>query len=192
MTRPLRQKRTSTRQDVIPHGETDNPQDLLALKDFLEENHPSNDQYMRSLGLIQRQIMTLTHQLRTKQVNILKTVFSGANYTEAAARHHTTPQTVSKLVKSEVGASLLGALQYHQAMIEGANVAQRRNMLWRIATANEKTEPKVSISAVGELNKMTFSDYTAPVERKDKGAPANTQKTVAIDQTLLPSGALDA
>ena len=156
MTRPIRRKRSEQHQEVAPHFEPDDERDLVELKEFLDTSHPSNDMYMRSLTLIQHQIMSLTHQLRSKQVDILN------------------------------------ALQYHQAMIEGANVAQRRNMLWRIAVAGELKEPKTTISAVEALNRMTFNDYTASVVKPKQGAKDEPiAKTIDIDPLLLPRGPLD-
>ncbi len=147
---------------------------------------------MRSLTLIQRQIMSLTHQLRSKQVDILKSVFSGMNYAETARANRTSAPTVSRLARSPQGIALLNALQYHQAMIEGANVAQRRNMLWRIAAANELKEPKTTISAVEAINKMTFNDYTASVVKTKQGDKVEpVEKQIDIDPVLLPRGALD-
>lgn len=192
MNRPVRRKRSQQYREVTQHFEPDDEHDLVELKEFLNTSHPSNDKYMRSLTLIQRQIMSLTHQLRSKQVEILKSVFSGMNYAEASRANNTTGGTVSKLVKSPDGVALLNALQYHQAMIEGANVAQRRNMLWRIAVAGELKEPKTTISAVEALNRMTFNDYTASVVKPKQGATDEPiAKTIDIDPLLLPRGPLD-
>ena len=192
MTRPIRRKRSEQHQEVAPHFEPDDERDLVELKEFLDTSHPSNDMYMRSLTLIQRQIMSLTHQLRSKQVDILKSVFSGMNYAETARANRTSAPTVSRLARSPQGIALLNALQYHQAMIEGANVAQRRNMLWRIAAANELKEPKTTISAVEAINKMTINDYTASVVKTKQGDKVErVEKQIDIDPVLLPRGALD-
>jgi hypothetical protein len=43
----------------------------------------------------------------------------------------------------------------HLAIVQdGPNRLLRRNMLWRIAVDNEKTDPKESIKALAEMNRM--------------------------------------
>lgn len=155
-------------------------------EDFLDRAHPENDQYMQAVEHVQRQIMHQTTILRTKQVKILKTVFSGANYTEAAAKNQTTAPTVSRLVKSEAGQRLLNLLQYHLKLIEGPNEAQRRNMLWRIAVSEELIDPKTSIKAIEALNKM--HGLIAP---DAQAVPQQQAVVININQAQLPRGALD-
>ena len=183
-----RRKRQTSNVTIVEHEDPDST-DVLDISEFLEEHHPNNDRYMRSLEHIQRQIMSVTHQLRPKQVNMLKSVFAGLNFTEAARLHSASPATVSNLVKSKLGSDLLTALQYHQVMLEGPNLAQRRNMLWRIATRSEEIDPKTTIAAITEVNKMTFAQHTA------KTAEFNTQSSsgreVRIPQDILPAGDLD-
>jgi hypothetical protein len=174
---------------LIEHDDDDD--DELALQDpdeFLDRYHPENDSYMQAVGHIQRQIMHQTTLLRTKQVNILKTVFTGANYTETAKKHGTTSATVSRLVKSPDGQRLLNLLQYHLHAIEGPNESQRRNILWRIAQDNELRNPATAIKAVSELNKMHFQQYTV---KQNENALSKPQVVININQDLLPKGALD-
>lgn len=166
---------------------------LQAPSDYLDEHHPENDQYMKSVEHIQRQIMYVNKQLRPKQVQILKTVFSGVNYTNTAKEHGTTLPTVSRLVKSTNGERLLSLLHYHLKLIEGPNEAQRRSMLWRIAAREEVNNPKTSIAALGELNKMhNFAkqlDQTA--ELANSSSSATPTVIVNINQATLPRGNLD-
>ena len=39
--------------------------------------------------------------------------------------------------------------------LDGPQEAQRAHFLWRIALANEKEDPRVAISAVAEINRMS-------------------------------------
>ena len=175
--------------DLLPDDEgLQNP------NDFLDEHHPENDLYIKGVEHIQRQIMHAHSQLRTKQVNIIKSIFAGENYTSAAHIHGTSPQTVSKLVKSTNGLRLLNLLQYHLKLIEGPNEAQRRSMLWRIATREEENNPKTTITALEALNKMHFQNKQLDqnVELAQTGASQQTTTVIVnIDQKTLPRGALD-
>jgi hypothetical protein len=160
-------------------------------EDFLDRNHPENDQYMKAVEHVQRQIMHQTTLLRSKQVIILKAVFAGNNFTQTGTLTHTHPNTVSRLVKSPKGQRLLNLLQYHLKLIEGPNEAQRRSMLWRIAVAEELISPNTSIKAIEALNKMHFQQ-----EQLDQALPIGTQPqaptvVIHIDQQILPKGVLD-
>jgi FixJ family two-component response regulator len=159
-------------------------------EEFLAAHHPANDAYIQSVNHIQRRLITASKLLRHKQVQILKAVFTGKNYAEVARQLGTSSQTVSKLVNSPQGNDLLQLMQYHQMLLEGANTAQRRNMLWRIAVAEEKIDPKTSIKAVAELNKMAYQEW----ESKNPNAGGQKQQVavqININQQQLPRGALD-
>ena len=165
---------------------------LVPLEEFLDRNHPASDEYMRAVELIQRNIMHTTKKLRPKHVQVLKSVFAGHTNVETAQRLGTTAQTVNNIKQSANGQKLLQLLNYHQTMLEGPNLAQRRNMLWRIAAAEELVDPKTAIKAVEALNKMTFQDQ----ERKNAtaghaGQQAAPAVVININQELLPRGTLD-
>jgi hypothetical protein len=158
--------------------------------DFLDRHHPENDQYMRAIEHVQGKIMYLTTMLRSKQVNMLKSVFSGENYTQVGQRHGCVPTTVSRLVKSNYGQQLLNMLQYHRQLVEGPNEAMRRNMLWRIAQNEEELDSKTSIKAISELNKMHFQQQQ--MDNPNVGGQQPQQQVVInINQELMPKGNLD-
>ena len=175
--------------DVGEHP--DDEDEYQSPEEFLDRHHPENDGYMKAITHVQGKIMYLTTMLRTKQVNILKSVFSGENYTQTGKRHGACPATVSRLVKSNYGQQLLNMLQYHRQLLEGPNEAMRRNMLWRIAQKSEKFEKRVSIKAISELNKMHFQQ--AQIDNPNVGGQQQVTQTtiINIDQTLMPRGKLD-
>tara|TARA_R100001377_G_scaffold49279_1_gene28570 strand:- start:3290 stop:3820 length:531 start_codon:yes stop_codon:yes gene_type:complete len=170
---------------------TQNSDLLQPLEEFLDRNHPSSDKYMRAVELIQSNIMHVTAKLRHKQVQIVKQAFTGARPKDIAQNVGASASSVSKIINSVDGQKLLQLLHYHQVMLEGPNMAQRRSMLWRIAGAEEETNPKTSIAAIESLNKMTFQD----MEQKHIASPAakgGNSVTININQDVLPRGALDA
>tara|TARA_R110000796_G_scaffold52744_1_gene124199 strand:- start:13073 stop:13642 length:570 start_codon:yes stop_codon:yes gene_type:complete len=185
--RHKKQLKTSNSQSIEHDIVDDNFQDPA---DFLDRHHPENDQYMKSIEHVQSKIMFLTTMLREKQINILKSVFSGENYTQAGKRHGSVAATVSKLVKSHYGQQLLNMLQYHRQLVEGPNEALRRNMLFRIAQNAEEYDPRTSIKAIGELNKMHHQSQLLanPNAGGQQTIPAIT---ININQELMPKGALD-
>tara|TARA_R110000737_G_C14484633_1_gene469153 strand:+ start:72 stop:632 length:561 start_codon:yes stop_codon:yes gene_type:complete len=182
------------RKDIVPPVEHVDEDEyavgrLMPIEDFLDRHHPQNDQYVRGVEHVQNQIVHQSSKLRPKQVQILKTLFLGLNYVKTAARHNTTAITVSRLAKSEDGARLLKLLQYHLTLLEGPNLAQRRNMLWRIGQENELVDPKVTISAVSELNKMTYKEWEQTNPQHSTQTPV---VQININQDLLPKTTLDS
>lgn len=183
--------RTNPRQQIIEH---EDPEDsgLQDPDDFLDRSHPANDDYMKAVEHVQRGIMHANSQLRTKQVKILKSIFAGNNYTQTAKMHQTTAVTVSRLVSSPTGQRLLNLLQYHLQLIEGPNEAQRRSMLWRIALKEEAIDPKTSIKALGELNKMHYQSKQLTAALNQDNPQQAPQVVININQTTMPKGKLDA
>ena len=166
---------------------------LQPLEDFLDRNHPTSDEYMQAVELIQRNIMHTSSRLRAKHVQMVKLSFAGLRTKDIAQRLGTTPSTVSRITNSDDGKKLLQLLNYHQIMLEGPNLAQRRNMLWRIATTEEHVDPKTSIKAVEALNKMTTQDWERDNPEQAGAAKGGTAPVIInINQDTLPRGALDA
>ena len=179
--------------NVIEHDEPDEGGDYNPpLVKFMDRHNPANDGYMKEVEHAQRMLMSLRSHLRPKQVNILKSVFLGRNYVQAAADNHASPSTVSKLVNSVNGSRLLQALQHHQALLDGPQEMQRRSMLWRIAVDSERVDPKTAIKAIDSLNKMAQQQWEK--DNPDQHLPNGTAAggvTIVINQELLPRGSLD-
>jgi hypothetical protein len=144
---------------------------------------------MQAVELIQRNIMHTSASLRAKHILMIKQSFAGARTMDIAKSVGATPSNVSSILNSEKGQKLLKLLNYHQIMLEGPNMAQRRSMLWRIATNEEAVDPKTSIKAVEALNKMTTQDWEQ--KNPEKAGTAKGGVSININQDLLPKGALD-
>jgi hypothetical protein len=117
-------------------------------------HHPSADAYMEGLRTIQRAIVAQSQKMKRNTVLAIKQHHRGVSTTEIAKELKIGYATISKVIKSESGQKLIALLAYYQEAIDGPQEAQRRHMLWRIAANNEEIAPKVTISAVAELNKM--------------------------------------
>lgn len=144
---------------------------------------------MQAVDLIQRNIMHASAGLRPKHILMVKQSFSGARNVDIARSVGTTAVTVGRILNSEKGQKLLQLLNYHQIMLEGPNLAQRRSMLWRIASNEEAVDPKTSIKAVEALNKMTTQDWEQ--KNPEKAGQTKGGMVVNIDQDLMPRGNLD-
>lgn len=178
------------RPTIIEHDDEEEVR-TCSPEEFLDAVHPENDAYMQAIEHIQRKIMHASTRLRTKQVNIIKSVFSGMTFTQAAEHNKCHPATVSKLVRTSDGQRLLSLLQYHLKLLEGPNEALRRNMLWRIAVASEQQDPKTAIKALEALNKMHFQTQQLKQPQLTHGQSATQVVNININQAVLPRGVLD-
>jgi hypothetical protein len=155
------------------------PANMLAMP-----HHPSADAYVEGLRGIQRAIVEQSLSMKRKDVLMVKMFHKATPKSQIAKELKCTPQTIEAKVRSDAGQKLLALLAYYQEAIDGPNEALRRNILWRVAAKNEDIAPKVTISAVAELNKM---------DNIGKDALANLTTgdvSITINQQLI-RGALD-
>jgi hypothetical protein len=159
------------------------PPDLV-----LAEHHPANDKFLRSLEQIERQIVALTLKMKPKHILFVKARHTGANNTDTAKKYRTSGQTVGKAVSSPNALRLLSLLSLYDMSMNGPSSAQRVNMLWEIAQENKELQPKTTINAISELNKMDLTQF----EREHGPTNTNPVIQINIDQTTLPKTNLDA
>jgi hypothetical protein len=160
---------------------------LLPPELMLDRSHPVADEYIKNAQHVQRMIVATSALLKPKQVMAVKLRHTGENFVDIAEHVKVSPPTISKWLNDPTAKKLLALLTYYQAALDGPNEAQRRNMLWRVAVDNEIEQPKVTISAVAELNKMTITDYN----QKNSGSGAGQSITLIINQESMPRTALD-
>lgn len=158
--------------------------ELLPPELLLDENNPANDEYFKGLNLIKRHIVQQSIHMNRRHVEVTKLRHSGANYAEIADRVNIAERTVYTVLSRPDAKLLTQLLIHYQHFIDGPNVEQRKNGLWRIFNDCEIEEPKTAIAAIAELNKMTGAYPTQ--DKNPTGAV-----TIIINQQLLPKGALD-
>jgi DNA-binding transcriptional regulator YiaG len=160
--------------------------DQLPPELLLDDDHPTADAYIQNAQNVQRMIVATSALLKPSQTRAIKMAYKGVKNKDVAKELGVNAQTVANWLALPNAKKLLALLGYYQVTLDGPNEAQRRHMLWRIARANEGIEPKTSISALGELNKMTMTDY----DRKNANT-SNQPITIIINQDQLPRTALD-
>jgi len=155
--------------------------ELLPPELLLDSNHPANDQYIKDISNLKRMIVSHSQSMHPKTVQMCKLAHVGLAHTEIAKKLKCANGTVGKHVNSDKGQRLLALLSHLKMGIQGPNEAQRINMLWRISRENEESQPKTSISAIAEINRMTITDVSI----------APQQTTIIVNQTMFPKGDLD-
>jgi len=154
------------------------PADLLA-----DTDHPANDAFMLSVNNIQRRIVAHCQTMPRTHPEIVRLVHQGLNNEEI--RNRTGRSNTPAIMKKPASKRLLALLQHYQTALDGPNIAQRRNMLWRIAQREEIDGPKTAISALAELNRSDTA--LQPLEQGRSGG----QTVITINQNILPRGKLD-
>lgn len=162
--------------------------DLLPPEYLLDSDSPANDQYLRQIEDIKRLIVAQSAIMRPTQIEIVKKRHLGKRTKDIAVEVELTPISVSRSMKDPKAQRLLALLSHLSLMMDGPREAQRKNILCRIALRNELIDPRVSISAIAEINKMS---HQGQVLAKGGNGPSSVVQII-INTETFPRGALDA
>lgn len=125
---------------------------------------PVPDKHQRALDAFQARLERLAPFLRPQWREIVRLAATGHANKDIAAEVGVAPGTVTSVLQREHCQQYLALLTARIDYLEGPTVAARRQMLWRIATDNEDSAPRVAIQAVDVLNKQDgiYSDHLKP------------------------------
>lgn len=155
---------------------------------LLDADCPANDQYLRQIEALKRLIVSQSALMYPTQISIVKKRHLGKRTRDIAAEVELTPASVNRNLKDPKAQRLLALLSHLSIMMDGPREAQRKDFLWRIARRNEVTDPRVSISAIAEINKMSHQGEV--LKRGGNTSGGNTVQIVINNETF-PRGALD-
>jgi hypothetical protein len=160
----------------------------------LTENvyNPNNDEFKRTLLNVKAHLRTLTLSMPPRMAQAVKAYHSLQNYSKVARKYRIGSQTVAKHVKSPKGQKLLSLLTLFHQLIDGPTAIERQQLLWRIALNNEILDPRISIAAVGEINRMQTDTPAAQAKLKqntDLGSQGNV--IIQIQDSRLTASKLD-
>jgi hypothetical protein len=162
------------------------PEEHLPPELLLNPEHPQNDPFYTELAHIKRAIRDAQSRVRPLQRHAAVLHRNGLNHTEVANKLDVHPATVGKWLKTPTVQRLLAVMNHHQQLLDGPNFDHRKHLLYVIALSNKDRQPRVSISAITEINKMsgTYVDQGRP------SGPGNVVN-IQINGELLPRGPLD-
>ena len=155
--------------------------DASLLPDDLKGNkyHPAADKYLHTVKEIQRALVTVSRSMKPVEVNAVKLHHQGETNVAIAEVVKRSTAWVAKTINTVKARSLLSLLGYYREAIDGPKDAQRMAMLWRIAVDAEEHNPRTTIAAVAELNKMASTSYDQKHENS-----GNQPITIVINQQL--------
>lgn len=161
--------------------------DFLPPECLLDSDNPANDQYLRQIEALKRLIVAQSALLRPTQIEIVKRRHLGKRTKDIADEVEMSPVSVSRNLKDPKAQRLLALLSHLSLMMDGPREAQRINLLSRIANRNELIDPRVSIAAISEINKM---NHQGKVLANGGGGASNVVQIIINNETF-PRGALD-
>ena len=161
------------------------PEEHLPVEMLVNPDHPSNEQFYADLAHIKRAVIAAQNKLRPMQRHAVLLHRQGLNNTEVAKKIDTTPVTVGKWLKSKEAVRYQAVMDHHQQMLDGPQFDHRKNILYRIALEQMKSQPKTSISAIQEINKMSG------VYAENAAGGFSGDINISINGELMPRGALD-
>jgi|TARA_R110000772_G_scaffold10671_8_gene33942 hypothetical protein len=148
---------------------------------LLDEYHPANTPFFKNLRQLEQALVAASHDAGARGTAIAKMHLRGMKNVDIAKEFDTTGDSISHTLHSKKVAKITSLLFYLQQLREGPNLEQRKRTLWEITQDNQHDEPKTSISAIQEMNRMDGIGK----DTKD------TKIEVTINNQLLPKGALD-
>lgn len=152
--------------------------------------NPANDSYLAMTSHLQGRLTAQARVMRPSHIAIAKLLDTGLKNKDIALRVRMTPQAISNIKHSEPVKELRSLMNKYSSLIAGSTQAMRDNMLYRIAVRNEISDPKVSISAIAEMNKLVHNDRVHDLNKKTGGNATQTVIVQLGDSRLKPS-ALD-
>ena len=152
--------------------------------------NPANSQYRKVTHSLRRIIKHQAMQMRPKHAQIAKLVASGMQTNvQIAKRMRCAPNTVASVKKQPDAQRLIGAIRELKLLTDGTRAIDREMMLWGIALREEEIDPRTSIAAISEINRMKV-DTPAAQAKLAQTADITNQPTIIIqlaDSRLLPS-----
>lgn len=158
---------------------------LYAPEELLDHEDPKNDRYFRRFAALNSDIALTAQKMLPRHVEVARLHLRGVRNVDIAKQLKYTQTSVAKALKREDVQDYIKRLQHLNLLVEGPNLALRKNMLWRIAANNEFKDAQITLQAIKELNKVDGAYPTA----------APTQQTevhIHINQEEMPKTALDA
>jgi|TARA_R110000787_G_scaffold72134_1_gene160864 hypothetical protein len=156
-------------------------QNYLPPEILLDEYHPANQQYFQNLKTLEKALVAASQDAGAKYTAIAKLHHRGMRNKDIAEEIQCHAQTVGKALKSAKVKKINTLLFYLASLRDGPNLDQRKRTLWEIAVDSKELDPKTSIAALQEMNRMDGVGK----EKHD------TKIEVTINQALMPRGDLD-
>ncbi len=162
---------------------------LLPPEFLLDETHPANQQFFKTVRSIDAQIRGLSYGVKAQEIQTAMRSYRGETAKEIAKALKLSVHTIRKYKNTETFAKLISLYAYREQFSQSPTQEMKENLLWTIANECKTHTPSASIAAIRELNNMENSRN----ERVDrlKGLMGG-QTTVIINPDTMPRTSLDS
>lgn len=162
------------------------PQEFLPTEFLLDDYHPANDKYAKSIRELEQKIYAFGRAMKPKHRECARLARSQASTRDIAKKLGVTTKTVYTWLQRPEIKRLIILMDHLQQAHDGPQVNHRKHILYRIAIDNEEKRPNVAVQALQEINKMagTYADAG------NIGNNGNTVNVI-INGEQLPRGQLD-
>lgn len=126
-----------------------------------DDYYAANDQSVQQEYRIKEEIAALAQDMEPWQVQVARLYARGESQNSIAKHLKKAQESISKALKTLPVQQLTHYYVHLQIYQDGPNEALRKKMLWRIAVDNEKADPKESIKALAELNRMVQNNRSS-------------------------------
>ena len=161
------------------------PDEYIPAELLLNDNHPDADQYAEDRRDVERKVFAFGKQLKPKHREFVRYFRSGMPVKDIAKKLACSKAAIYRYASRPDVQRYIALLDYQQRLIDGADLAHRKGVLWRVALDNEEKRPNITIQALQEINKMSGTYVDAG--NKGNGNVVNSQ----INGEMLPRGPLD-
>jgi len=155
--------------------------ELITANDKDDKYLPINSSYEKRVGRIQTDILYIAESMEPWKLDFCRRYAGGEAKTKIGKDIHKADRTINTFLNT-APAQLL--VQYYKLLLDveaGPTEAQRKSILYEIAIDNQSLDPKETIKAISELNKMDS-------DKNQGGGLGTINITISSD---LPKGPLD-
>jgi hypothetical protein len=166
----------------LPHMAKLQPVALtLPVEVELDIYHPSNQPFIKTENAIKRVVVDQSVRMKPNHVKIAKMHLRGNTRQEMIDETGLKSSYISVVLGRPDVSELLRTLTHLDQHHEGINLRIRKAMLTEIAIDAKKDDPRLSVTAIQELNRIEGVYNTE----------SNRPQMLVINNTIFPRGALD-
>lgn len=158
---------------------------------ILDDSHPANDAYLKEVAMLKRRLVAHAQTMWPQHVEMVKRRHRGHSPATIAEDLTCKPETVRRVERTAKGQRLMALLCALSQAIEGPMELHRKSFLWRIAERNELVNPRVSIAAIAEINRMGHNAAMADAAKQQVAETDTAHAPVTINILGVSAQTLD-
>ena len=149
---------------------------------ILDPYHPSNQPFTKTEQAIKRVVVDQSVRMKPNHVKIAKMHLRGNTRQEMIDETGLVAGSISQILGRADVTALLHTLNHLDGHYEGINLRIRKQMLMEIAIDNKTDDPRLTVTALQELNRIEGT-----YERE-----SHKPQTIIINNGNFPRGTLDS